>query len=79
MAVFHRTKDIGAQHKAVVHLDWNIPVDAHAVADFRSLLQRGHCCLPGIVLGHARALPGIHVFGSCYGVVDGRDKPGHNE
>ena len=45
-AFFHRTKDIGAQHKAVVHFDRDVPIDPHAVADFRAFIQRGHRFLP---------------------------------
>ncbi len=47
LAVFHRTKDIGAQHEAVVHLDRHVPIDVHAVADFGTFVQRGHASPPG--------------------------------
>ena len=39
LSVFHRAKDVGAQHQPVVHCDRNIPIDPHAVADLRPLLQ----------------------------------------
>src|SRR5499433_2184269 len=31
-AVLHRAEDVGAQHQTVVHLDRDVPIDAHAVA-----------------------------------------------
>jgi hypothetical protein len=43
-AVFHRTKDIGAQLEPVVHCDGDIEVDAHAVAHFAAMLV---CLLTG--------------------------------
>src|ERR1700674_4288326 len=33
-AVLDRAKDVGPQHQPVIHLDRNVPVDAHAVALF---------------------------------------------
>ena len=36
-AILRRAEDIGAQHQAVVHRDRDIPVDAHAVADFAAM------------------------------------------
>src|SRR6476660_1039992 len=41
-AVFHRAKDIGAQHEPVVHRDRYVPINPHTVANFRPLLQRRH-------------------------------------
>jgi hypothetical protein len=29
-----RTEDVGAQHHAVVHRDWGVPIDAHSIARF---------------------------------------------
>ncbi len=45
-SLFHRAKNIRAQHLAVVHGDRHVPVDPHAVTDFPSLQQRGHTLLP---------------------------------
>ena len=36
-AVLHRTKDVGAQHEAIIHLDRDVPVDAHAVAHLAAM------------------------------------------
>src|SRR6478752_5649608 len=33
-ALLHRPKHVGAQDEAIVHLDRDVPVDAHAVAHF---------------------------------------------
>src|SRR5215468_11756998 len=38
-AVLHRAKDVGAQHQTVVHLDRDVPVDAHAVAHLAAMLE----------------------------------------
>ncbi len=45
-AVLYGAENIGAQDEAVVHPDRHVPIDPHAVADFRALLQRGHACPP---------------------------------
>ena len=49
-AFFHRAKNIGAEHDAVVHFDRHVPIDPHAVTDFRSLL---HHALPQILFSWA--------------------------
>src|SRR5579885_3902146 len=41
-ALFHRPEYVRAQHQTVVHRDRDVPVDPHAVADFRALEQHGH-------------------------------------
>src|SRR5215831_1613041 len=37
-AILHRTKDISAQHHAVVHRDWYVPIDAHTIAHLAAML-----------------------------------------
>ena len=37
--VVTRPEDVGAQHDTVVHLDWYVPFDNHAVAFFRLVLS----------------------------------------
>ena len=39
-ALGDRAKHIGAQHRAVIHRDRHVPVDAHAIAGFAALLVR---------------------------------------
>ena len=42
-ALLHRPKDVGTQHEAIVHLDRDVPVDAHAVAHFAAMLMGLAC------------------------------------
>src|SRR6266478_1198087 len=63
-AALDRTKDVGAQHHAIIHLDRDIPVDVHAVAYLAAVLVRAGararvcsteliCVLPpDLVAGH---------------------------
>jgi hypothetical protein len=44
----NRTKNIGAQHQAIIHRDRHVPVDPHAVAGFAALLKTA------AVAGHGR-------------------------
>src|SRR5512139_2087717 len=57
-SVFHRAKNIGAQHETVVHRDRHVPVDPHAVADLGSLLKRRHHALPRQLLRGGQATEG---------------------
>ena len=33
-AIAERAEDVGAQHKAIVHRDRRVPIDAHSIARF---------------------------------------------
>src|SRR5260221_278619 len=41
-AILYWTKDVGAQHEAVVHLDRDIPIDAHAVAHLAAMFMAAY-------------------------------------
>ena len=44
-----RTVHVGAQYEPVIHLDWDVPIDAHAVKDFASGdINRFHSGHPGL-------------------------------
>src|SRR5437879_6413809 len=43
-SVGNRPKDIGAQDEAVIHRNWHVPVNAHAVPYFRAMLHPSSSC-----------------------------------
>src|SRR6478752_4967202 len=48
LALFHRAKNVGAQHETIVHRDRHVPVDPHAIADLGALLMRRHLLPHGL-------------------------------
>jgi hypothetical protein len=59
-AFLYRPKDIGAQHEAIVHLDRDVPVDAHAVAHFAAMPMGLACrCLGARILDRSHCRPPV--------------------
>src|SRR6478752_9570057 len=50
LALFHRAKNVGAQHETIVHRDRHVPVDPNAIADLGALLMRRNLRPPWIIL-----------------------------
>src|SRR5499433_3492474 len=59
-AVLHRAKDVGAQHQAVVHVDRDVPIDAHAVAHLAAVfVGLAFPCSRGRLLDRSHSRPPV--------------------
>src|SRR3977135_4623532 len=59
-ALLHRPKDVGPQHEAIVHLDRDFPVDAHAVAHFAAMsMGLARRCLGARIFNRSHCRPPV--------------------